>query len=72
MEILFALSLYIYPFLTIRSLQDFAHAMAAQQLCHVQNFVIVTLLEQGSHRQASKNFNDFSMTFQDKNPKFPW
>ena len=29
-------------------------------------------LEQGSHRQASKNFNDFSMIFQDKNPKFPW
>ena len=27
---------------------------------------------QGSHREASKNFNDFLMIFQDKNPKFPW
>ena len=27
---------------------------------------------QGSHRHASKNFNDFSMIFEDKNPKFPW
>ena len=29
-------------------------------------------LLQGSHREASKNFNDFLMIFQDKNPKFPW
>ena len=27
---------------------------------------------QGSHRWALKNFNDFSMIFQDKNPKFLW
>ena len=26
---------------------------------------------QGSHRQALKNFNDFLIIFQDKNPKFP-
>ena len=27
---------------------------------------------QGSHRQGMKNFNDFSMIFQDKNHKNPW
>ena len=27
---------------------------------------------QGSHKQALKNFNDFSMIFQDKIPEFPW
>ena len=33
---------------------------------------VYSILRQGSHGQASKNFNDFSMIFQDKNPPFPW
>ena len=30
-------------FLAIKSIQLFAHAMAAQLLCHVQNFEVITL-----------------------------
>ena len=32
----------------------------------------ISHLNQGSHTQALKKFNDFSMIFQDKIPKFPW
>ena len=44
-QIRWKLCLPVIPLLAIRSQQIFAHAMTAQLLCHVQNFVAITVLE---------------------------
>ena len=44
-QIRWKLRLAITPLLAIRSQQISAHAMTAQVSCHVQNFVVITVLE---------------------------
>ena len=44
-QIRWKLRLAITPLLAIRSQQIFAHATTTQLACHVQNFVMITILE---------------------------
>ena len=44
-QIRWKLRLAITPLLAIKSQQIFAHATTAQLPCHVQNFVVITVLE---------------------------
>ena len=57
-QIQWKLRLAIIPLLAIRSRQIFAHATTAQLLCHVQNFVAITLLD------SRWEWNEISIEFE--------
>ena len=64
---------YIAPANCCRSVSQHWPYMIITLLTMVKRIIKLSVnVKQGSHRQASENFNDFSMIFQDKNPKFSW
>ena len=57
-QIRWKLRLAVIPLLAIRSQQIFAHATTAQLSCHVQNFVVITVLE------SRWEWNEISIEFE--------
>ena len=68
-QIRWKLRLAVIPLLALRSLNIFTHATAAQLSCHVQNFVVITMLEsRESETKFPSNLNCNGKTVTETGP----
>ena len=69
-QIRWTICFVVIPFLTSRLLQIFAHDMAAQPLCHVQNFIVITASKFGwEQNQISGEFQSWWTNLGESSPQ---